>query len=139
MYVPAAVYFFTETCAVGQPEVVLCVQVSLPVELASNMCFLETYIQCILSLQRKSGAKKPLPLAIMTSDDTHERTIELLQTHSYFGAKPQQIHLIKQVRLVTIEPPPQLNSPQCSRKVIDDMRWYLIALFGSLHALNVSG
>lgn len=74
-------------------------QVSLPVETASNICFLETYIQCILALQRKSGAKKPLPLAIMTSDDTHDKTLELLQRSSYFGAKPQQIHLIKQGRV----------------------------------------
>lgn len=68
-------------------------------ETASSISFLETYIQCILSLQLKSGAKKPLPLAIMTSDDTHEQTLELLQSHSYFGAKPQQVHLIKQGRV----------------------------------------
>jgi UDP-sugar pyrophosphorylase len=69
------------------------------VETASNMCFLQTYIQCILMLQRKSGATKPLPLAIMTSDDTHDKTLELLEKNSFFGAKPQQVHLLKQGRV----------------------------------------
>jgi UDP-sugar pyrophosphorylase len=74
-------------------------QVSLPVETASNICFLETYIQCILRLQHKSSAAKPLPLAIMTSDDTHDKTLELLERNRYFGAKPQQVHLLKQGRV----------------------------------------
>jgi hypothetical protein len=32
-----------------------------------------------------------LPLAIMTSDDTHARTQALLQSHSYFGMAPEQV------------------------------------------------
>jgi hypothetical protein len=32
----------------------------------------------------------------MTSDDTHQRTLDLLREHGHFGADPGQIHLIKQ-------------------------------------------
>ena len=91
--------WFTPLMLVAMTRCCCIFQVALPVETASNICFLETYIQCILTLQRKSGARKPLPLAIMTSDDTHDKTLELLQKNSFFGAKPQQIHLIKQGRV----------------------------------------
>jgi UDP-N-acetylglucosamine pyrophosphorylase len=33
----------------------------------------------------------------MTSDDTHTRTIELLESNSYFGMEPTQVKLLKQV------------------------------------------
>lgn len=33
----------------------------------------------------------------MTSDDTHERTLQLLESNSYFGMKPTQVKLLKQV------------------------------------------
>lgn len=66
-------------------------QVSLPTETATKTCFLELYIASILALQQASGARKPLPLAIMTSDDTHDATLKLLQDNAYFGAKPSQV------------------------------------------------
>ena len=49
--------------------------------------------------QARARAAHPgrlLPLAIMTSDDTHQRTLDLLREHGHFGADPGQIHLIKQ-------------------------------------------
>lgn len=33
----------------------------------------------------------------MTSDDTHSRTLELLESNSYFGMEPTQVKLLKQV------------------------------------------
>ncbi len=38
-----------------------------------------------------------IPLVIMTSDDTHYKTQELLETNKYFGMLPDQIQLLKQV------------------------------------------
>lgn len=35
----------------------------------------------------------------MTSDDTHARTVELLETHDCFGADPDQVHLLKQEKV----------------------------------------
>jgi len=37
-----------------------------------------------------------LPLAIMTSADTHDRTEKLLNDNNYFGLKQEQVTLIKQ-------------------------------------------
>lgn len=38
-----------------------------------------------------------IPLVIMTSDDTHESTLLLLESNYYFGMKTTQVKLIKQV------------------------------------------
>lgn len=43
--------------------------------------------------------KRDIPFVIMTSDDTHSRTLELLKTNNYFGMNPKQVHLLKQVSL----------------------------------------
>jgi hypothetical protein len=70
------------------------IKVSLPCESATGTCFLELYCQSILALQEASGAAaagRALPLAIMTSDDTHARTEALLQQHNFFGMKPGQV------------------------------------------------
>lgn len=32
----------------------------------------------------------------MVSDDTHERTLALLQTNNYFGMRPEQVDIMKQ-------------------------------------------
>ena len=45
-------------------------------------------------LQAKAG--KALPLAIMTSDDTHDRTVKLLEENDYFGLDKQHVDLVKQ-------------------------------------------
>lgn len=42
-------------------------------------------------MQARSGSSQPLPFAIMTSDDTHARTLALLEQHSYFGMSPEQV------------------------------------------------
>lgn len=52
-------------------------------------------------LQAKAGGKA-LPLAIMTSDDTHQRTLDLLERNSYFGAAPGQVTLIKQEKVACL-------------------------------------
>ena len=38
----------------------------------------------------------------MTSDDTHQRTVDLLRKHAYFGAKEEQIILIKQEKVACL-------------------------------------
>eukprot|EP00887_Chlorella_sp_A99_P004285 scaffold15.g4285.t1 len=75
------------------------IKVALPLESASGTCFLQHYVESILALQAKAQARRPgrkLPLAIMTSDDTHQRTVDLLEARAYFGAERDQIILIKQ-------------------------------------------
>lgn len=72
------------------------IKVALPCESASGRCFLQLYIEFILALQEASGAAaagRLLPLAIMTSDDTHARTEALLKKHNNFGMKEGQVRL----------------------------------------------
>ena len=74
------------------------IKVSLPVQSLTEQCYLELYIAQILTMQAKAGCA-PLPLAIMTSDDTHARTAALLAAHKDFGAAPGQVTLIKQEKV----------------------------------------
>ena len=62
------------------------IKISLPAELTTNRSFMQCYIDFILAYQTRarqssSDAKLTLPLAIMTSDDTHQRTLDFLASH----------------------------------------------------------
>ncbi len=39
----------------------------------------------------------PIPLVIMASEKTHDHIWDLLITNKFYGMKPEQIHLFKQV------------------------------------------
>ncbi|KAI8109878.1 hypothetical protein M9434_001157 [Picochlorum sp. BPE23] len=81
------------------------IKVALPVDLSSNMCFLQLYIESILALQAKAQKKNPgrkLPLAIMTSGDTHDRTVALLEEEEYFGMDKDQVILMKQEKVACL-------------------------------------
>ena len=84
------------------------IKVELPCERASDECYLGLYIHSILALQARSAGEMPahrsakdvgIPLAIMTSDDTHAATLDLLKRNDYFGAKASQVTLIKQEKV----------------------------------------
>ena len=67
--------------------------------------YLGLYVKSILAIQetdevvRTSGQKIDVPLAIMTSEDTHAMTVDLLESNDYFGAKKTQITLMKQEKV----------------------------------------
>lgn len=79
------------------------IKVSLPTETTTNTCYLELYIRQILSRQAASnaiaGTETKVPLAIMTSGDTHERTVELLELNNYFGMDEDQVTIMKQEKV----------------------------------------
>ena len=107
-------------------------QLSLPSETASNMCYLELYIASILALQHSSSAPYPLPLAIMTSDDTHAATEELLQANNFFGADKRQITLMKQGKV------PCLSDNAAHLALAEDNPYELLTKphgHGDVHAL----
>ncbi|KAK6132254.1 hypothetical protein DH2020_034002 [Rehmannia glutinosa] len=85
------------------------IKVALPIETTTGTCFLQHYIESILALQETSSrlaqgeGPTEIPLAIMTSDDTHSRTIQLLETNAYFGMKPSQIKLLKQEKVACLD------------------------------------
>lgn len=79
------------------------IKVALPIELATKKCFLQYYIEYILALQHESNTKHKLPLAIMTSGDTHEKTKELLESNNNFGMEEGQVVLMKQEKVACLQ------------------------------------
>ncbi|GAB2270417.1 hypothetical protein Dimus_005319 [Dionaea muscipula] len=84
------------------------IKIALPSESCSGTCFLQHYIESILALQEAScrliegGCHREVPFAIMTSDDTHARTLALLESNSYFGMKHSQVTLLKQEKVACL-------------------------------------
>ena len=73
------------------------VQIGLPTELATETCYLEFYIEIILSLQSKYALPGiELPLCIMTSGDTNAKTVELLERNNYFGMDKAAVTIVQQ-------------------------------------------
>ena len=81
------------------------IKVELPAETITCASFLQTYISSLLALERAGGEAEPrrrLPLVIMTSADTHAKTVALLETHNYFGMAREQIYFITQANVPAI-------------------------------------
>ena len=90
------------------------IKLALPADTARGACYLQTYVESILALQdaarararKGDGGADPLsitlPLAIMTSADTHARTEALLKEHDHFGAAPGQVTLMRQERVACL-------------------------------------
>ena len=77
------------------------IKISLPVETQTGICYMEFFAQSILEFQNVARGKTEnptleLPLAIMTSADTHQPTLDLLQSNHYFGLSPNQVTLMMQ-------------------------------------------
>lgn len=85
------------------------IKVALPRESLTQTCFLQHYIESILALQEASlklqggRSQRQIPFVIMTSDDTQKRTLELLETNSYFGMNPAQVKLLKQEKVACLD------------------------------------
>lgn len=88
------------------------IKVSLPTDLAARRCYLEQYVASILALQRRCNAARAacspalppveLPLAIMLSGDTYDRTAALLAEHGRFGMSEAQLHLMLQQKVCSL-------------------------------------
>ena len=68
----------------------------LPAETTTGASFLETYATALLAMQEFGDTARPVQLVIMTSEDTHEKTVSLLKAAGNYGLKDEQIHFIKQ-------------------------------------------
>jgi UDP-sugar pyrophosphorylase len=82
------------------------IKLSLPTETTTCTSYLQLYMEQILARQTASnlltGESWTVPLAIMTSDDTHAATVRLLEEHAEFGAAPGQITIMKQEKVAAI-------------------------------------
>ncbi|CAD7925998.1 unnamed protein product [Amoebophrya sp. A120] len=78
------------------------IKVELPVEMATELCFLNLYCKYVLAAQAYANEGKAdkdkvvLPLCIMTSGDTHDKTVALLEKNGNFGLAADQLFLMQQ-------------------------------------------
>ena len=88
-----------------QANIFFCIpEVGIVSEMVTERVFLKVYVDAILAIQARARAKTGnrkliLPLAIMTSNDTHVAIEELLKTNKNFGAADGQIILMKQQKV----------------------------------------
>lgn len=82
------------------------IKLALPCEILTGTSFLQLYIENMISLQNEykeqTGNSVEIPLAIMTSDDTHDLTVKHFEANNYFGMKKSQIDLMKQEKVPAI-------------------------------------
>ncbi|KAF7829793.1 UDP-sugar pyrophosphorylase-like [Senna tora] len=117
------------------------IKVALPAETTTGTCFVQHYIESILALQEAScklssgESQTQIPFVIMTSDDTHERTIKLLESNSYFGMQSTQVKLLKQEKVACLD-------DNDARLAVDPKNKYRIQTkphgHGDVHALLYS-
>jgi UDP-sugar pyrophosphorylase len=79
------------------------IKIELPTETTTGMCYIELYCRQILAMQARYSVKtsdgvaaQPIPLAIMVSDDTGDKTVALLARHHNFGMADGQITILRQ-------------------------------------------
>jgi UDP-sugar pyrophosphorylase len=84
------------------------IKIGLQNELVTLRTYIEVYTDFIKAYEDRIRKKENIscdwfiPFCIMTSGDTHEKTISLLKTHSNFGMRPKQITIVKQNKLPSI-------------------------------------
>jgi UDP-sugar pyrophosphorylase len=80
------------------------IKISITAEVTTGASFMEIYASFILAFQAHAreatgSADLLLPLAIMTSGDTHEQTMELLKANANFGLSPDKLTVMKQEKV----------------------------------------
>lgn len=98
------------------------IKLSLETNLCTNECYLEFYVRYIQAMEylakKKTGRDDiRIPLAIMTSGDTDQKTRELLKDNNYFGRDPDLITIIMQDKV------PALKDGNAGLALDDDDRW----------------
>jgi len=83
------------------------IKLGLPAETITCKTFIQYYIETILALQayaitNGAAAELKLPLFIMTSADTHEKTMALLEAKNYFGMDSTQVTISQQDKVPSI-------------------------------------
>jgi UDP-sugar pyrophosphorylase len=77
------------------------IKIGLPVcTVEENYTYIKYYAQyvhaCRERIQSLKGGEPVVPLCIMVSDDTHDRTVKILDENSYFGLDKSHVDLVKQ-------------------------------------------
>jgi len=72
------------------------IKLNLPVETIEGTTYLQHYAACILAMEARMDRPRPVPFIMMTSEDTHNRTLAALAENHHYGLRPGQVHLLKQ-------------------------------------------
>jgi UDP-sugar pyrophosphorylase len=84
------------------------IKVGLPLTLLDKeLCYLKYYCEYIKAFEVRALKTLPedqrqefmIPLCIMTSGDTHEKTISLLELNNNFGLRKDQVSIVKQEKV----------------------------------------
>ena len=100
----------------GYPDI----KIGIETDLITKRKFIEIYIEYIKAFENriKKNKKKDenwfIPLCIMTSDDTHNKTLELLNKNENFWLKENQISIVKQEKC------PAILDNECHLALIKD-------------------
>ena len=100
----------------GYPDI----KIGIETDLITKRKFIEIYIEYKKAFENriKKNKKKDenwfIPLCIMTSDDTHNKTLELLNKNKNFGLKENQISIVKQEKC------PAILDNECHLALIKD-------------------
>ena len=100
----------------GYPDI----KIGIETDLITKRKFIEIYIEFIKAFENRIRKNKKMeenwfiPLCIMTSDDTHKKTVELLEKNNNFGLKKEQITIVKQEKC------PALIDNECHLALIKD-------------------
>jgi len=84
------------------------IKIGLQNELITLRTYIEVYTDFIKAFEDRIRKKEEMPsdwfipFCIMTSGDTHDKTVSLLKSHSNFGLKQNQITILKQNKIPAI-------------------------------------
>ncbi|OEH80544.1 putative UDP-N-acetylglucosamine pyrophosphorylase [Cyclospora cayetanensis] len=79
------------------------IKLSLPTNSCTGTTYIEYYCKFVQALQEYASQEAReivrLPLAIMTSGDTHDPTVALFEESQYFGLDRNEVHFIQQQKV----------------------------------------
>ncbi len=72
------------------------IKLDIPVEVTQTTPYLAHYAACLKAMESRMDIPRPVPLVIMTSEDTNAKTLASLEANNWFGLQKQQVHILKQ-------------------------------------------
>lgn len=72
-----------------------------PIGPVSQRSLFQMHCEQLLARSRRAG--RTIPYLIMTSDATHEATVDFFRTHDYFGLPASSVHFFQQASLPAID------------------------------------
>ena len=96
------------------------IKIGLQNDLITLRTYIEVYTDFLKAYESRIRKKEKLPddwyipFCIMTSGDTHNETVSLLNSHNNYGMKPGQISIVKQDKI------PAILDNDCHLALLDD-------------------